>query len=114
MWEFTDGVDWRMQPAELQAFPEPFQAYLRHYVYRDGDGSYVLCGDNAKFMNHDDTPNCSDEDPRYTVVSRAVQAGEELTCNYLEFDEDCKRAGLLWLAAHGPGVESNGRSGTRP
>lgn len=102
LWEFTHGVDWRIQPEELAAFPEPFQAQLRHYVYREQDGTYVLCGDNAKFMNHDEEPNCSDADPVYTIVRRTVRAGEELTCNYLEFDEDSRRAGLPWVTTWTP------------
>lgn len=51
-----------------------------------------------KLMKHHDEPNCSDEHPLYTVANGTVRPGEELTCNYLEFDEDSKRAGLLWLS----------------
>ena len=95
IWEFTDGVDWRMTPAEVCAFPEPYQGRLRHYLYREPCGIYILCGDNAKFMNHDLEPNCTDTDDRFTVTVRDVDAGEELTCNYFEFDEDSKQRGTI-------------------
>lgn len=103
IWEFTEGVDWLLTAEDLQAFPEPFQSRLRHYVYRDQTGRYVLCGDNAKFMNHHVEPNCTDRDPRYTVTLRTIHAGEELTCDYREFDEDFRINGVRFA-----GVGSNG------
>jgi SET domain-containing protein len=86
IWQFTEGVDWRLTQGQLQAFPEPFRSRLDHYVYQEESGAYVLCGDNAKFMNHDERPNCSDSDPTFTVTARLVRVGEELTCDYREFD----------------------------
>lgn len=94
LWEFTEGVDWVLTPAELDAFPEPFRSRLRHYAYRDESGAYVLCGDNAKFMNHHDTPNCSDAHPRFTIAVRTIREGEELTCDYREFDQDARTRGV--------------------
>lgn len=86
IWSFTEGVDWRMTSEEFERFPEPFRSHLRHYVYQEQLGDMILCGDNAKFMNHHEVPNCTDADPRYTVTLRHVAPHEELTCNYLEFD----------------------------
>ncbi len=94
IWEFTEGVDWLLTRSELDAFPEPFRSRIRHYVYLDDDQRYVLCGDNAKFMNHHDEPNCTDRDPRYTVTLRAIERGEELTCDYREFDADSRVNGV--------------------
>jgi len=95
IWEFTEGVDWRIEARDLEAFPEPYQSMLRHYCYHDPDGTYVLCGDNAKFMNHTDDPNCDDPEGPRTVANRDIEAGEELTCDYRAFDVD-------WAAADGP------------
>ena len=94
IWEFTDGVDWLLTSAELDAFPEPFRGRLRHYVYLDDEGRYVLCGDNAKFMNHDAAPNCTDRDPCFTIALRTIEVGEELTCDYREFDVETRQNGL--------------------
>lgn len=96
IWEFTEGVDWRITAEELVVFPEPYQTRLRHYLYLDEDGLYVLCGDNARFMNHRAAANCTDTDARHTVTPRAIAAGEELTCNYLEFDVESRELGLPW------------------
>ena len=94
IWEFTEGVDWRISPTELELFPEPFKARLRHYVYLEESGFFVLCGDNGKFMNHSDTPNCDDPDGAHTVTRRRIKAGEELTCDYRLFDVEAKLSGL--------------------
>lgn len=94
IWEFTDGVDWVLTRSELDAFPEPFRSRLGHYAYLDESGGYVLCGDNAKFMNHDEAPNCSDSDPRFTIAMRSIETGEELTCDYREFDLDTRILGV--------------------
>ena len=98
IWEYTEGVDWRIGPTELSLFPEPYQTRLRHYCYQEDSGIYVLCGDNGKYMNHSDSPNCDDPEGEHTVTNRAVEAGEELTCDYTAFDEESRERGLVWHA----------------
>jgi uncharacterized protein len=94
IWDFDDRVDWRIEPEELAAFPEPYQTRLRAWCYLDSDGRYVLCGDNAKFMNHHPAPNCDDPEGRYTVTNRDIAKGEELTCDYRTFDQESAAKGL--------------------
>lgn len=93
IWEYTPGVDWRIPPPVLDGFPEPYRSWLTHYLYLDESGVYVLCVDNAKFMNHDDDPNCDDSGEIHTVTRRPVATGEELTCDYRLFDQEAKRRG---------------------
>lgn len=95
IWEYTDGVDRRLTSAELAAIPENIRTWLSHYLYLDEAGLYVLCGDNAKYMNHADEPNCDDSGQVYTVTRRAIAAGEELTCDYRLFDQESKMNGAL-------------------
>ena len=94
IWEFTESVDWRIPPDVFDHFPEPYRSKLRHYLYQDASGVYVLCGDNAKFMNHCDEPNCDDSGAEFTVTVRPIRAGEELTCDYRLFDFETKRNGV--------------------
>ena len=96
IWEYAEGVDWRIAPSELMLFPEPFQSRLRHYLYQEDSGLYVLCGDNAKFMNHADEPNCDDTGGEFTVTRHAIRAGEELTCDYRLFDLEAKTLGVAF------------------
>jgi len=99
IWEYTEGVDWRIKPEEFEAFPEPYRGRLRHYVFQEDSGLFVLCGDNAKYMNHDDEPNCTDRDPTFTMTLRPIKAGEELTCDYREFDRESRLKGVSFDAA---------------
>jgi SET domain-containing protein len=94
IWEFTEGVDWRMPREDVDSLPEPYRSRFRHYVYLDETGVFVLCGDNAKFMNHSDNPNCEDPDREHTVTLRAIRAGEELTCDYRQIDLESRANGL--------------------
>lgn len=54
----------------------------------------VLCGDNARFMNHSFEPNCDDDGGEFTTAARDIEAGEELTCDYRRFDAPSARTGL--------------------
>lgn len=86
IWEFTEGVDWKIPPDAFARFPEPYREQLSHWCFVNGDGVYVLCGDNAKFMNHEEEPNCDDRGDSFTIANRDIAAGEELTCDYRAFD----------------------------
>ena len=99
VWEFHEGVDWRLSPEEVAAFPEPYRTLIRHYLYLDESGVYILCGDAGKFMNHSDDPNCADPDGPVTVTRRPVRAGEELTCDYRTFDMESREMGRLFASA---------------
>ena len=94
IWQFDERADWAIPPEELERFPEPYLSLMRRYLYLDANGLYILCGDNAKFMNHDEAPNCSDSDPRFTIAIRGIETGEELTCDYREFDLDARMWGV--------------------
>lgn len=93
IWEFTPGIDWRISEAAFVRFPEPYRSWLRPYCYVEADGLLVLCGDNARYMNHSFDPNC-DDSGTYTVALRDVAAGEELTCDYRSFDLESAQDGL--------------------
>ncbi|MCB9549484.1 MAG: SET domain-containing protein [Myxococcales bacterium] len=94
IWEFHPGVDCRFTADEVSAFPEPFQARLRHYLYQEEDGLYVLCGDNTRFMNHADDPTCAEFPDGRTFLRRDVQAGEELTIDYHALDAETRAHGM--------------------
>lgn len=90
IWEYDPPVDWEISPDEMESIPEPYQSRLRHFSYLDESGIYVLCGDNAKFMNHSFEPNCDDPSGAQTIANRDIAAGDELTCDYRAFDVDAR------------------------
>ena len=107
LWRFDPTIDWKIAPEDMAAFPEPYRSRLHAYSYRDKEGTYVLCGDNARFMNHSDDPNCDDSGLIFTVALRDIVAGEELTCDYRSFDtESAAIAGALYPGSEAPGPET--------
>ena len=72
----------------LSSITGPHFTFLDVYTYRDTHtGLWVLCADNARFINHGDTPNlraASTPEFRYgsDVAMRDIAAGEELTIDY--------------------------------
>ena len=89
-WVFDARVDVRIAADELATMPEPFQAYCDLYGYAeivDGRRVITVCGDHSKHMNHSLRPNILSQGEN-DVAARAIAAGEELTCNYYDFDLD--------------------------
>ncbi len=95
LWDFTPGVDQALREDELMAFPPSWREWFERYCYLNDEGLYILCGDNARFMNHSPTPNCDDSGV-LTVTLRDIAAGEELTCDYRSFDRMSRTRGELF------------------
>lgn len=91
-WRFTPGLDQALHPDAVAALSDLAREWLVTYAYLDiRTGLYVLCADDARFMNHSDTPNVGgdyDREPVFglDVALRDIAAGEELTCDYRTFD----------------------------
>jgi len=86
VWSFDGDIDWILSAEDMERFPPAYRDRLRSYCYLDESGSYILCGDNARFMNHSEEPNCDDWTCPSTLAHRDIQPGEELTCDYRAFD----------------------------
>ena len=91
-WEFLAGYDVLFTKALIEALPATPRDELQRYVYlNEHSGNYVYCLDNARFMNHSTEPNTRsvyppDGSEGYDVAIRNIKEGEELTCDYCEFD----------------------------
>ena len=92
IWKFTPGFDLRVTPEELKPLSEPArESFLKHCYVSRRSTHYVLCFDNARFFNHSDHPNVLDSDSPESeegidIAARDIYPGEELTCNYQDFD----------------------------
>lgn len=87
VWRFTPGFDLDLDPALLDAQPPHFRERLLHYGYIDPRlARYILCCDDARFLNHSEQPNLRSDyaSDRYGVdfAGRNIAAGEELTVDY--------------------------------
>lgn len=87
IWQFTDGLDIKKTPEEIEEMPVMVQTFFDHYGYFDKNiCRWVLCVDDARFMNHSDNPTT---EPCFTfhpqgidIASVDIAVGTELTTDY--------------------------------
>jgi hypothetical protein len=85
VWRFDEGLDVFMPASNVDSLPPAAREFLKVYGYVL-DGAVVLCGDHARHMNHSAAANVVELDDGSNVAARDIAAGEELTCNYFDFD----------------------------
>ena len=92
IWKMSPIIDIELSLADLDRLAGPSRAQVDKYTYMDlVRGKRVLCGDDARFFNHDDDPNCHDfpdAEGGTTVAARDIEEGEELTCDYALLDAE--------------------------
>jgi hypothetical protein len=90
VWELNPRLDRIISPEEHEMLVrEGFAGeFLDTYAYRDMfTGHYVLCADDARFINHSETPNVGPREKGsyeygMDVALRDIAAGEEILINY--------------------------------
>ncbi len=95
IWRLDQSFDRLIPQKDLDAAPEHFREFIERYTYPfpDDPSLVVLEVDNGRFMNHDMlSPNTDFSVPTRGVARRDIAQGEELTCNYAEFDPDYELA----------------------
>ena len=90
------AVIWRLNPAldrliprdEVESLDPLIQRFVERYSYPYPHDPNLLVVelDNGRFMNHADAPNTRFSNPDVGITLRDIAPGEELTCNYAEFD----------------------------
>ena len=85
IWRFAPGLDVDVAPGVVERLPDHVRAFFARYGYVDRRlARYVLCFDDARFMNHSDRPNVAvDADGRHVRALVAIEPGDELTIDYL-------------------------------
>lgn len=91
VWVFDNRIDVRITTSELQQLPEPARAFYSIYGYSEmyqDEQVVILCGDHSKHMNHSLEPNLTEGGQLgdINIATRDIEPGEELTCNYYNFD----------------------------
>ena len=88
MWLLDPRFDIFVAESEIATLPPHMREFLQRYSYPhlDRPGVVVLDSDNGKYMNHSETPNTDFRifDRGFALVD--IAAGDEITCNYAEFD----------------------------
>ena len=88
MWSLNPKFDIFIQVREIETYAPHLQDYIARYTYPhlEMEGVVILDSDNGKFMNHSLAPNTDFRifDKGYALVD--IAQGDEITCNYHEFD----------------------------
>lgn len=99
IWEYREDVDQKFDDSYLAQFTEEEKdQFLTHCYKNPGSGMYVLCGDDAKYINHSDEPNTEDigfqegifNGEGITIAARDIFPGEEIVSDYASFDADAR------------------------
>lgn len=77
-----DKLDRTFTPGQFRELDTVYQQVLDKYTYRNQEGNYVLCWDNARFVNHSFNSNCITTAYEFEIAVRDIQPGEELTDDY--------------------------------
>jgi SET domain-containing protein len=87
VWRLDPDFDRLLPDTAVTALPEARRDFLNRYLYWDDQHrAFVLCCDDARFMNHSPSPNVSAVRSDVCVALRDIAAGEELTCDYHQLD----------------------------
>lgn len=84
-----DKLDRIFTPEQVRAMDPLYQQVLDTYTYRNAEGNYILCWDNARFINHSARSNCITTAYEFEIAVRDIHPGEQLTDDYgyLNLDE---------------------------
>lgn len=94
VWRFDQGIDLIFTDDDLKNLPSSFGEFLQIYAYSplsDNKKTYILCADHARHMNHSEDPNLLETPEGNNVALRDIKRGEELTCDYRQFDKDASK-----------------------
>lgn len=72
------------------------EKYFYHYAtYHLEEDCFYLCSDNARFVNHSETPNTYyDKNKGGCFALMDIEEGEEITCDYRTICDDSRVNGL--------------------
>jgi hypothetical protein len=114
VWQLDIRLDKVIATGDLADYPPHMQEYFTRYSFPhlDMPGHIVVEIDNGRFMNHTLAPNTDFTQFDKGWATRDIHPGEEITCNYHEFDptfEGSFEAGELLPNGHAGHV--NGSAG---
>lgn len=90
-WQYDPGLDVGITAKQLEDLFPLARSFLLHYCYYDkGKKLFVLPSDNLRFINHSQSESDRNitSTPDQDIASRDIQPGEELLCDYNQFDDE--------------------------
>jgi SET domain-containing protein len=87
-WKYDPEFDFRLSEKQINSLPEWTREQILKYSYFDYDQNcYVLCVDDQRFINHSIYPNI-ESTPSEDRAANDIQPGEELFCNYEQYEKN--------------------------
>lgn len=87
-WQYDPGFDPHFTKEQFANLPDFSQKTILTHGYFDHNLEvYILCSDDQRFINHSPNPNITST-PSQDVANRDIQLGEELTCDYAQYEQD--------------------------
>ena len=94
VWKFQKDFDLELSKEQFENLSEAAREQVLNYCYFNPKTEhYIVCSDDARFLNHSDNPNVNSgpDDDHVDVALRDIAQGEELTQNYKFFDGDSNK-----------------------
>jgi uncharacterized protein len=77
-----DRFDRVISPAAMRAWPPAVRAVAERLGYVAPDGSWVVCWDHGRLMNHSCDPATVSVGSSLEIARRGLRCGDEVTCDY--------------------------------
>ena len=77
-----DLLDRSFSPREVSQMDYVYKNVLDKYSYRENNGNFILCWDNARIVNHSFQPSCITTAYNFELAIKDIYPGEELTDDY--------------------------------
>jgi len=83
VWEYREPFDRQWSKNYVESLPVVSREYVKHFCALLHNGNFLVTGDNDRFWNHSNNPNClTDCEAKTTVALRNIKEGEEMTEDY--------------------------------
>jgi hypothetical protein len=87
-WQYDEEFDTAFGKDAIRRVPKNVKEQFLKYSYFDYILiKFVLCSDDQRFINHSNNPNILST-PRKDTALRDIKHGEELTCDYEQYERD--------------------------
>ena len=97
IWTFDPSVDHEFRSEDIQKITDAAERErLLDHAYKTREGIFLLCGDEARYMNHSNTPNTisvgfhENGGHGATYAAEDISIGREITEDYLSFEDPAR------------------------